>query len=145
MERLVDCANATLAEIDRLQKHPDLLLDLDMSLGFFEGIAKSIIDLEQILQLREGHDLEIDYLSEVAERELDDIFLPSQDERRTMWQQFFHGNAPGLPLQEGHKTSDGISQGLPYPACRSLDSFATEQKRIRSKLGLVSFPLHTSF
>ena len=138
MKRLVDCANATLAEIERLQKYSELVCDLGVALTFFDAIRGDVEDLQKILRLRARQDLEEEALLALAERELDEIVLPGFDVKRSKWQQLLHGDAPGAYLDPRLKSQYGKSQILSIPAYTSANAFLMEQKLVLLKFGMVS-------
>lgn len=138
MKRLVDCTNATLAEIERLQMHSELLCDLGVALTFFDAIRRDVDDLHKILRLRARQDIEEEALLAVAEAELDEIVFPGLDVKRSKWQQLLHGDAPGAQLHERFKTQYGKSQVLSQPAFSSVDGFVREEKQVLVKLSKVS-------
>ena len=137
-QRLVDCADASLAEIWRLQKNQELFPDIETALGFLGEISAYVSELRDIIQVRLKRYSGREAFLQDAETELNEILLPGKDDKRTMWQQLLHGDAPGASLKDVHKTAYTISQVLPRPAQIYLDGLMQEQKAVQAKLGLVS-------
>ncbi|KAL8839067.1 MAG: hypothetical protein Q9170_001903 [Blastenia crenularia] len=102
----------TQIELERLLQHPELLPDV-ARLWFPRTMKQKLHDLSRFLAeesaIEEGKRLEhLENIKDYQKR-----MLPAFDDARTLWQQFFHGFAPGSGIPEDQMLPQGCTQLIP--------------------------------
>lgn len=133
-------------ELERLHKHPELFPSKAIEKSFHYDVS-IICDLllnvgipkaAEVSEMREGID-------EKVEQDASNIHLPARDERRKIWQQFLHNNAPGSGIHPSHMTHpyalDGmkITQAVPTSILKIHSSLQAERDSVLKDLKIVSF------
>ncbi|MCJ1424801.1 hypothetical protein MMC29_002689, partial [Sticta canariensis] len=92
-------------QLERLHKHPELFPSKAIEENFHYDVS-IICDLllnvgipkaTEVSEMREG-------MGKMVEQHAINIHLPARDERRKIWQQFLHNNAPGSGIHPSHMT-----------------------------------------
>ena len=132
-----DVLMATLEELSRLQRHPELFLSKDIQEEFWQSIACHQ-SLNYIRQRQEARDHAHRTLQATKVEFDEETRAPGRDMQRKPWEQFFHNRGPGTAADLSMFPEDGSAQIIPMAAARILMANLDEHKAIVLDIEAVS-------
>lgn len=139
-----ELGRATILELSRLGKHPELFPTKDMGKVFWQDVHRlSDHALESIIPLHEAHAKDFGDLRAVTVDEL--TLLPKRDIKRTPWEQYLHNRAPGIEVDLSAQGEGGSVQLFPMAAARIAMAMFEENRAIIADIESVSGALRLHF
>ena len=123
--------------ITRLHNNPCLFPSAEVQSSFFHDICEicTLISAECIPLAEEIESHQSEF-RKLGQQEVDNLLMPHRDPKRTLWQNYFHKNAPGSGLPANLMLEGHCTQVLPVGACELMLTWRNERNAAMVEMGM---------